>query len=271
MRQILSDIRALSGVTGVAVIAKRTGKIDHLFPAAFTERHTQFLRELITSTYQRLRGFTRLALRFERVVVHLYNQPEYLLFVTTLPDTDTRHFEMVVNSKFGSISRELVNSGNAMVPGTATVSPMRPTTVAQSTVHTQAPKRETTDDAIIRLMTACNSLTDQLADSRGRLRLANDWRKARDLANGTSGVLDPIMVDAAGRLQMRKGNSLPTTAVVMSAFAVMIDSFFETLDTQRTMAEEEFYMLLRPHRAMLEPAGFFMYLDQQQNRARVSR
>lgn len=262
MRQILSDIRALSGVTGVAVIAKRTGKIDHFFPAAFTERHTQFLRELITSTYQRLRGFTRLALRFERVVVHLYNQPEYLLFITTLPDTDTRHFEMVVNSKFGSISRELVHSGNAMVPGTTTVTPSRPTTIAPAA--TPSSTRNSSDDAMLRLINACNSLTDQLADSRGRLRLANDWRKARDLANGTSGTLDPIMVDAAGRLQMRKGQSLPATAVVMSAFAVMIDSFFETLETQRTMAEEEFYMLLRPHRALLEPAGFFMYLDQKQ-------
>ncbi len=267
MRQILSDIRALSGVTGVAVIAKRTGKIEHFFPAAFTERHTQFLRELITSTYQRLRGFTRLALRFERVVVHLYNQPEYLLFVTTLPDTDTRQFEMVVNSKFGSISRELVQSGNAMVPGTATVTPIRQT---HQKHPGPSPSQAVTDDSIPRLLTACNSLTDQLADSRGRLRLSNDWRKARDLANGTSGVLDPIMVDAAGRLHLRKGHSLPTTAVVMSAIALMVDSFLETLDTQRTMAEEEFYMLLRPHRATLEQSGFFMYLDQQQ-RGKVTR
>ncbi len=271
MRQILSDIRALAGVTGVAVIAKRTGKIDHLFPAAFTERHTSFLRELITSTYQRLRGFTRLALRFERVVVHLYNQPEYLLFVTTLPDTDTRQFEMVVNSKFGSIARELVNSGNAVVPGTSTVSSVKPTTVAHKPSAPPVAEPSTTDEAVRKLMTACNSLTDQLADSRGRLRLSNDWRKSRDLANGASKVLDPIMVDAAGRLQMRKGFGLPATAVVMSAFAAMIDAFLDTLDTQRTMAEEELYMLLRPHRALLEPAGFFMYLDQHQKRGKVLR
>jgi hypothetical protein len=36
------------------------------------------------------------------------------------------------------------------------------------------------------------------------------------------------------------------------------------------MAEEEFYMLLRPHRALLEPAGFFMYLDQSQ-RSKTTR
>ena len=165
MRQILSDIRALSGVTGVAVIAKRTGKIEHFFPAAFTERHTQFLRELITSTYQRLRGFTRLALRFERVVVHLYNQPEYLLFVTTLPDTDTRQFEMVVNSKLGSISRELVQSGNAMVPGTATVtgvSQARDAREAREAHPTPAPSKPAADDSILR------------AGLRSR------WREARD-------------------------------------------------------------------------------------------
>jgi hypothetical protein len=63
---------------------------------------------------------------------------------------------------------------------------------------------------------------------------------------------------------------MPATAVVMSAFAVMVDSFFDCLDTQRTMAEEEFYMLLRPHRAILEPAGFFLYLDQKQ-RSKVVR
>lgn len=265
MRQILSDIRAQSGVTGVAVIAKRSGKIEQLFPAAFTERHTQFLHELITSTYQRLRGFTRLALRFERVVVHLYNQPEFLLFVTTLPDTDTRQFEMVVNSKFGSIVREL---GLGHINSSVSEKPAAVRGGAAPSTH--KPSAPATDEAIIRILTACNSLTDQLADSRGRLRLSNDWRKARDLASSAGGTLDPIMVDAAGRLHVKKGQALPSTAVVMSAVALMVDTFLCTLDTQRTMAEEEFYMLLRPHRALLEPAGFFMYLDQRQKRARVS-
>lgn len=267
MRQILSDIRALPGVTGVAVIAKRTGKIEHVFPAAFTNRHTQFLRELITSTYQHLRGFTRLSLRFERVVVHLYNQSEYLLFVTTLPDTDARNFEMIVNSKFGSISRELVQSGDAMGPGTAVVSSSHSTSASSSAGASHA----TTDEVISHIVKACNALSDQLADSRGRLRLANDWRKARERANGTGGVLDAIMVDAAGRLQVRRGRSLTSSAATMAAFAAMIDAFFESLETQRSLAEEEFYMLLRPHRQVLEPAGFFMYLDQQHRHAKVVR
>jgi hypothetical protein len=38
MRAILSDIRALPGVTGIAVLSKRDGRIDHLFPAAVAAR-----------------------------------------------------------------------------------------------------------------------------------------------------------------------------------------------------------------------------------------
>jgi hypothetical protein len=251
MRQILSDIRALAGVTGVAVIAKRTGKIEHLFPAAFSDRHTQYLRDLVSNTYQRLRGFTRLALRFERVVVHLYNQPEFLLFLTTLPDTETRQCEQVVNSKFGSIARALAQGGDAAAPAGNQRGGASTRTAANGA------------EPILRLVTACGALTDQLADSRGRLRLANDWRRAREAAN-TNGTLDAIMVDAAGRLQVRKGQTLAGNAATMQAIAAMIDAFLESLETQRPLAEEELYVLLRPHHDLLEQAGFFIYLEQRQ-------
>ena len=88
MLQILRDIRAVSGVTGVAILVKHDGRMERLFPAAFTERHSEELQALVTNAYQRLRGFTRLSLRFERVVVHLFNQPEFLLLATVLPDVE---------------------------------------------------------------------------------------------------------------------------------------------------------------------------------------
>lgn len=250
MRQILSDIRALPGVTGVAVITKRTGHVEHLFPAAFTDNHTRFLRELITTTYQRLHGFTRLALRFERVIVHLYNQPEYLLFVTVLPDTDTRQFEQVVNSKFGAVSRHLGQSPGALSqPGMQT----RPSSISTVTPHSSS-------ETVTRLLAACNHLTDALADSRGRVNLANDWRLARDIAGAIDPSLEGLTIDAAGRLNIRKGCTLTPNADLMSAFAKMMESFLDGLGTQRIMAEEELYMLLEPHRALYEPAGLYMYL-----------
>lgn len=258
MRQILSDIRALSGVTGVAVIGKRSGSVDHLFPATFTERHTQYLRDLITSTYQRLRGFARLSLRFERVVVHLYNQPEFLMFVTTLPDTDARQFEMVVNSKLPAIARSMDAAGSIPASGSGALA-SRPSV-----------PRASGDDITARLIAICNSLSDQMAESRGRLRIANDWRRARDLANGRDGTLGGLVVDAAGRLQLRKDQTLPANAATMASLAFMLDTFFAGLGAERVIVEEEFHLLMKPYHSLFEPTGLFLYLSQGQ-RARSFR
>ncbi|MBI3871930.1 MAG: hypothetical protein HY304_02500 [candidate division Zixibacteria bacterium] len=255
MRPILSDIRALSGVTGVAVVAKRDGRIEHLFPAAFTERHTEYLLGLVTSTYQRLHGFIRLALRFERVVIHLYNQPEYLLFITVLPDVDIQHFETVVNSKFGAISRAL-----AKPPSES----QRTEPAAQSgRLGTTPTRRDPANDPVLILIGACNALTVFLADSRGRLRLAADWRRARDMANVRGDLLSGLVVDSGGRLDLRKGQTLPPSSTVIATFAQMIELFLDSLDTGRTRAEEELYALLEPHRGVLEPSGLYMYLGRQ--------
>jgi len=253
MRTILSDIRALAGVTGVAVVAKRDGRIERLFPAAFTEQHTQRLLDLVTSTYQRLHGFTRLALRFERVVVHLFNQPEYLLFVTVLPDIDSRQLETLAYSKFNAIARALARP-EASPPRNA---PSRkPATRGTGSQFTGDPA----GDPVAILIKACNTLSDMMADSRGRIRLAADWRKAREYANQDDGALAPLFIDAAGRMEIRKGQAILAQAAVIDAFARMIDCFLEGLGTARTIAEEEFYALLEPRRPVLEPAGLYLYL-----------
>jgi hypothetical protein len=249
MRPILSDIRALPGVTGVAVIAKRDGRIEHLFPAAFTERHTEHLLKLVTATYQRLHGFTRLSLRFERVVVHLFNQPEYLLLVTLLPDVDPRHLESVVNAKLEVIAHALAKE--SAVTG-------RP---AVGSVH----------DPFGIMVTVCSTLSDMMADGRGRVRLATDWRHARDQADGGRGLLAALVIDAAGHLGIRKGQTLTAGSETVAALAAMIDNFLERLGTQRTAAEEELYALMEPHRALLEPAGFYLYLTASGRRAPARR
>ena len=248
MRPILSDIRALPGVTGVAVVAKRDGRIEQVFPAAFTERHTQCLLDLVTSTYQRLHGFNRLALRFERVVVHLYNQADYLLFITVLPDVDLQHFEMVVNSKFSAIARVLAKPATEPWRNPAGAVPRS--------------NRDAANDPVMVLIGVCNVLTDSLVNSRGRLRLAADWRRARDQVNAEGELLSPLVVDSGGRFDLRKGQAMPSSAAVIAALAQMIESFLDSLDIGRTVAEEELYSLLESQRAVLEPAGVYLYLGQ---------
>ncbi|HSG99587.1 MAG TPA: hypothetical protein VLB27_06030 [candidate division Zixibacteria bacterium] len=248
MQAILSDIRALASVTGVAILGKRDGRVEHLFPAAFTERHTERLLELVTQTYQRLRGFERLTLRFERVIVHLFNQPNYLLFVTVLPDTNCEHFETVVRSKFARIDQSLAQSAPA--PGGLRVRNGDAAVLG--------------GDPIATFIDIFNAISRELAGSFGMTRLAADWRLARDTAAESFESLTALTVDHSGNLALRRGRYLEPTAETIQALIALSEQFFQIIGTARTAAEEPFYKHLERNRELLEPYGTFLFL--QQNR-----
>jgi len=243
MRTILSNIRAHAGVTSVAVLGKRDGKIEHLFPAAFSDRHTERLLKLITSTYQRLRGFTRLSLRFQRVNIYLYNQPEYLLFVTVLPDTDMRQFNMVIQSRFQSIAQAITRRQ------------------AEANAARMRGSSNGADEPIHTMIDVLNDLSGQLLRKRGMVRLAADWRKARDVVATVHEPLTAVSIDAAGRFSVRKGRQIRANAETVEAFARLITQFLEELGTMRPEAEEILYSLLEDNREVLEPCGIFLFLN----------
>jgi hypothetical protein len=244
MRPILRDIRAVAGVTGVAVIVKQDGHVESLFPAAFTQQHTEELLKLITAAYQRLRGFNWLSLRFERVVVHLLNQPEFLLFATVLPDIDEHLFETIVKSKLPSIGRELSRE-NERGRGER----------AGSTKSQAQPER-----AVSVLIQACNALAHILGDKVSLTGVASAWRQARGTATSDNDALAALEVDAGGKLNILKGRVLPPSADSMKAIAEMVQRFFTSLGTAGTTAEGAFYALLEPHRHMLEEYGFYYFM-----------
>ena len=246
MRTILRDIRAVAGVTGIAVLVKRDGRTEHLFPAAFTERHIGELLKLVTGAYQRLRGFSRLHLRFHRVAVHLVNQPEFLLLVTVLPDVDEALLETVVSSKLPTIARMIsAPDVSETVPGPAR----------------QAGSTAGCDPAVIDvLLDCCNSVTRRLAGTTGLSRLASGWRSARDTAFTKSPALAAVEVDAAGHLSLRKGRTLPPTAATIEGFALLIEHFMDGIGTLRPNAEDALYAVIERHHTMLESHGFFHYM-----------
>jgi hypothetical protein len=245
VRTILRDIRAVAGVTGIAVLVKRDGRTEHLFPAAFTERHTGELLKMVTVAYQRLRGFSRLHLRFDRVTVHLFNQPQFLLFVTALPDIDESLFETIVSSRLPAITR-MISAPYFTAGATGSV---RPSSIGGDF-----------NPAVIDvLLDGCNSVTRRLAGTTGLSRLATGWRSARDAAQAKIPALIAVEVDAAGHLSLRKGRTMPPTAVTIEAFALMIERFMDGLDTLRPNAEEALYTMIERHHDLLESHGFFHY------------
>lgn len=245
MRMILRDIRAVSGVTGVAVMVKLDGRAEHMFPAAFTERHTSELLKMVTAAYQRLRGFSRLQLRFDRVTVHLINQPEFLLFVTTLPDLDDTLFQSVVSSKLPTIARKIATQDNAD-KGTGAV-------------RNSGAARGFNPVVIDVLLDGCNSVTRRLASKTGLSRLAAGWRSARDEVQSRNPAIAAVEVDAAGHLTLRKGRSLPPASASVEAMALMIERFLDGVGTLRPDGEDALYTVFQRHHDLLESHGYFHY------------
>lgn len=254
MRPILRDIRAVAGVTGVAVITKRNGQVESVFPAAFTERHTEELLKLITAGYQQLRGFNRLSLRFQRMVVHLINQPEFLLFATVLPDVDEHLFETILKSKLPSIGRALVRQ-NDRAQG------------ERRGVRSQAQP----EHVVSLLLQACNALAHIISEKVSLTGVASAWRQSRETAVMLNDALAALEVDAGGKLNVRKGRVLTPSADNMKSFAGMVLQFFSLLGTAGTAAEGAFYALLEPHREVLQEYGFFHFMRESASPASARR
>jgi len=255
VRPILRDIRAVSGVTGVAVIIKQNGRVESLFPAAFTERHTEELLKLVTAGYQRLRGFNRLSLRFQRMVVHLINQPEFLLFATVLPDIDEHLFETIVRSKLPSIGRELVRQNES----------------SRSDRHGALKAQAQPERVVNALLLACNALPYIICDKVSFTGAASAWRQSRETAVALNDALAALEVDAGGKLNVRKGRVFTPSADNLKSFAGMVQQFFTLLGTAGPTAEGAFYALLEPHREMLEECGFFHFMREAVSPANTRR
>ena len=243
VKPILRDIRTVVGVTGVALLRKRDGLTEDIFPAAFTQQHAGELYHILANVYRHLRGFSRLVLTFDRVTVFLYNQPEYLLLATTLPDLDRRTFEIVINSKFGALTRVL-----DAVPLRG--KPAEP-------AHRGSTKEASSVEAI--LMTL-NRLADKLTTECGRTKVSHCWREARRAAGVTFPVLSLFTVDANGHWEVRKGQQTQSVSEAGQALADVVERFLDQLGPLQPRGIEILGALVANDADRLEQTGFVHFL-----------
>lgn len=255
VRTALRDIRAVDGVTGVTILRKRDGYTERIFPAAFSDEHFDRLYEMLVEAYRHLRGFSYLIMTFERVTVHLFNQNEFLLLATTLPDNDQRVFEMVVKSKFPALERILDKIPIGGEPAARQT---------QGSATSAAPL-----DPVLQTL---NLLSDTLIAKVGRARTTRCWWEARKSLTGSPAVLSLLTVDPNGHWAVRKGKSLTETPEVCRALAEITGLFLAELGTLQTLGHEILSTLLHRHRSQLESSGFLHYLKAvRPGRARARR
>ncbi len=243
VKPILRDIRAVAGVTGVALLRKRDGYTEHIFPVAFTGEHSARLYETLAGVYRHLRGFSRLMLSFERVTIYLFNRPEFLLLMTTLPDLDQRMFNMVVNSKFAALDRALDTIPAAGKPGKG-----RPHEASTTGSPTEA------------ILLAMNRLSDKLIQECGRAKVSRCWREARKPALTSYPLLWLLSVDANGHWAVRKGQQSASGAEASRALAELTDLFLEKLGPLQPLGREIFASIVDHDTERLEKSGFLHFL-----------
>ena len=243
IKSILRDVRAVRGVTGVALLRKRDGYTENIFPAAFTEEHAAALYKILVSVYRQLRGFSRLMLSFERVTLFLYNRPEFLLLVTTQIDLDQQMFELVVNSKFTALHRALDS-----IPVTGKPLAHTATRAASSLSSTEL------------ILDAMNRLSDKLIAECGRAQVTRDWREARKTVGITHPLLSLFSVDGNGHWAIRRGQQPEAGIRTTEALAGLILVFIDKLGPLQRQAKEIFATVIERDRELLEKFGFFNFL-----------
>jgi len=243
IKSILRDIRAVGGVTGIALLRKRDGYSEKIFPAAFSEEHSVRLYETLAEVYRHLRGFSHLTLSFERVTVYLFNRPEFLLLVTTLPDLDFRVFDLVVKSKFAALDRALDNIPAAGKPDKGK--------------SRQAAASESPIGAILH---ALNRLSDKLIEECGRARVSRCWRDARKSIGDTDPLLSALAVDGNGHWAVRKGQPDPSGVQAVRALSELTILFLEQLGPLQPLGKEIFASIATKNRSLLESSGFLHFL-----------
>jgi hypothetical protein len=181
------------------------------------------------------------------VVVYLFNQPDYLLFASVLPDCEEHVFETIVKSKFSAIGRTLAREASV---GRDSAGP------ATTSQRTGQPSTR----AIEVLIQACNAISQVMGGKISRAKVASAWRHARDDAAMANEEMTALEVNADGKLNLRKGRVIAASVANVRSFAGIAHSFFAVLETAGAEAEEAFYSLIEPHRGMLEEHGFYMFL-----------
>ncbi|MFC1475967.1 hypothetical protein ACFLQW_03095 [Candidatus Zixiibacteriota bacterium] len=243
IRTVLRDIRAVSGVTGVAILRKRDGFTEHIFPVAFSEEHFHRLYEMLVEAYRHLRGFSYLIMSFDRVTVHLFNRNEFLLLATTLPDLDQRVFEMVVKSKISVFDRILDR-----IP------------IAGKSADGRARERTASNTPLRAVLWTMNQLSNKLIADAGRSRVARYWWEARKAATDPEATLSLFTIDPNGHWTIRKGKSLPESPQTSRALAEITELFIAKLDDLQPLGQEIFNSLITSNQINLEASGFLHYL-----------
>jgi hypothetical protein len=107
MERILSDIKAVPGVTGAMVLAKQSLNCYHLLPASFTPRSIKQVGIKLVNLSEKLPPHSRLNLKFDNGIGLVYNLERSVVLIFGRSSLDFSLLGLVLKSALQSIERKI--------------------------------------------------------------------------------------------------------------------------------------------------------------------
>ncbi|MGB8656819.1 MAG: hypothetical protein WCE90_03430 [Candidatus Zixiibacteriota bacterium] len=207
MEKILTDIRAVPGVTGALVVAKRSRVCYHLLPPGFTAGSTQEVTTRLLKLSEKMPPSSRLDLKFDNGIGLVYNLERSVVLIFGGANLDTSLLGLVLKSALQSIERKL----EELIPEVDQVPQVSTITVDK--------------ESLSLLIEAINLVAKGYVKEQGTYRVTRNLRKTKEDVIVEFPQVSSFYVDNDGRVSVMKAKEDALDSKIPIALIKWIDLF----------------------------------------------
>jgi hypothetical protein len=244
MDKILSNIRAVSGVTGIIVIDKSRALTYQLMPASYTAEEVKNISLSLLHLGKAFPTGMSIDFFFESGLGRLYNNEEQITLIIGRPELNLNALGVVCREAISAIGRKFVR-GQLSV--------------------TSSVKNEPFEAGFDFLIKAINIISANCVDKIGAYMVTKNLRKAKDELTTKYPVLTAVSVDNNGMATLIRGTDAAIADTSMKAFAHWANLFLSyCARSTDKLNPEDIMNLTFEIKDRLDLSGFYqVYADSQ--------
>jgi hypothetical protein len=244
MDKILSNIRAVNGVTGIIVIDKSRALTYQLMPASYTAAEVKNIALSLLHLGKAMPGGMAIDFFFESGLGRLYNNEEQITVIIGRPELNLNALGVVCREAISAIGRKF-SRGQLSV--------------------TSSSKAEPSKAGFDFLIKAINIISANCIEKIGAYMVTKNLRKAKDELTVKYPVLTVVSVDNNGMATLIRGTDGQAAENAMKAFAHWANLFLSyCAKSSDKLNPEDIMNLTFEIRDRLDLSGFYqVYADSQ--------
>ncbi len=244
MDKILSNIRAVNGVTGIIVIDKSRALTYQMMPASYAADEVKNIALSLLHLGKAFPTGMSIDFFFESGLGRLYNNEEQITLIIGKPELNLNTLGVVCREAISAIGRKFARG--------------------QLSVSTSS-KAEPFEAGFDFLIKAINIISANCVDKIGAYMVTKNLRKAKDELTAKYPVLISISVDNNGMCTLIRGADTQHTEIAMKAFAHWANLFLSyCARSTDKLNPEDIMNLTFEIKDRLDLSGFYqVYADSQ--------